>query len=68
MYADALDEKNLAKLGEKVAVAEAAIFQRLQELTKEADSSSERFELRQAAEKLLALKTDTLNFPRWREE
>ena len=66
IYANAVAEKNPEKLREKVTAAETAIFQRLQELTQESDSSGERSDLQKAAEALLALKTNTLKFPRWR--
>jgi hypothetical protein len=68
IYADAIAENNPEKLWEKVAAAEAAIFERLQELTQDADSGDERSDLRLATKTLLALKTDTLKYPPWRQE
>jgi hypothetical protein len=52
-YADAISEKYPETLRERVAAAEAAIFQRLQELTRDTDSANERSDLRQATETLL---------------
>jgi hypothetical protein len=56
-------------LKEKIAAAETAIFERLQALAaKNSHSqSAEVLELRKASEALLALKTDVLRFPDWRQ-
>jgi hypothetical protein len=69
MVAEAVSETDPRQLREKVAAAEAAIFQRLQRLaTSSKGSQTEMRELRAASDRLLALKTDVLKFPGWREE
>lgn len=66
---DAMSESNTERLKEKIAAAETAIFERLQALAaKNSHSqSAEVLELRKASEALLALKTDVLRFPDWRQ-
>lgn len=68
MVAEAVSETDPQQLREKVAAAEAAIFQRLQRLANSKGSHTEMRELRAASDRLLALKTDVLKFPDWREE
>ena len=63
---EALVEVNPVKLREKVAEAEAAIFQRLQALGQSSDSSGERYALQDASNALLTLKREVLKFPDWR--
>ena len=67
--AEVMSETDPQRLSQRVAAAEAAIFQRLQILA--ADSGgmpTELHELRDASDRLLALKTEVLNFPDWRQE
>jgi hypothetical protein len=63
---EALVEVNPDKLKEKVAEAEAAIFQRLQALRESSESAEERHALQDASNALLTLKRELLKFPDWR--
>ena len=65
---DALVEVNPDKLRDKVADAEAAVFQRLQALTSKSDSSEELHALQDASNTLLVLKREVLRFPDWKPE
>jgi hypothetical protein len=66
--ADAMSETNPEKLRDKIAAAEAAVFDRLQALAANSTSQpAEVGELREASETLLALKTSVLKFPDWRQ-
>ena len=65
---EAVVEVNPDRLKEKVAEAEAAIFQRLQALERGSDNSSERFALQDASNTLLALKREVLKYPDWKSE
>ena len=65
---EALVEVNPAKLKGKVADAEAAIFQRLQELAKDSQSASEIHALQDASNSLLVLKREILKYPDWKPE
>jgi len=69
LVAEAVAESIPKKLQEKIAVAEAAIFERLQALAANSHPhSAEIRELREASAALLALKTDVLRFPDWRPQ
>lgn len=69
MVAEVVSETDPQQLREKVAAAEAAIFQRLQRLAMNSGGShTEMRELRAASDRLFALKTDVLKFPDWSEE
>ena len=68
VFTAAMAEKDPQKLNDKVAAAEAAIFERLQHLTQNSHSGEERLALREASEALLALKTEVLKFPDWRQD
>lgn len=69
IVAEAMSESNPKTLPGKIAAAEAAIFDRLQVLATKSDSqSAEVRELREASEAILALKTNVLKFPYWRQE
>jgi hypothetical protein len=57
-----VDENQLKK---KVAEAEAAIFQRLQELDGSSNSDGERQALAHACHSLLVIKKEVLKFPDW---
>lgn len=65
-FSEAVKEKDPQKLQEKVAAAEAAIFNRLQSLTQGNGAEIEIIALREASDTLLSLKTDVLRFPDWR--
>lgn len=65
-FSEAVREKDLQKLQEKVAAAEAAIFTRLQDLAQGNGAEMEIMALREASNALLSLKTDVLRFPDWR--
>ena len=66
--AEAMSEPDPQQLPQRVAAAEAAIFQRLQLLTADPKASlADLRELREASDRMLALKTDVLKFPDWRE-
>lgn len=60
----ALHEFDLEKLKDKIAAAEAAIFQRFQELADETDHSEERMSLEGARNALRFLQTQNLGYPR----
>jgi hypothetical protein len=63
--ADALSEPSREKLSERIAAAEAAVFERLQVVaTNFLAPLPEVRELCKASQALLALKTDVLKFPR----
>ena len=66
MLHEALVEQDPERLKERVAEAEAAVFVRLQDLAQAQDSLAERNALQDASKALLALKRDTLKFPRWK--
>jgi hypothetical protein len=69
LVADAVAESSPKKLQEKIAVAEAAIFERSQALAANSHpQSAEVRELREASATLLALKTNVLKFPDWRPQ
>jgi hypothetical protein len=61
----ALMEIDLERLRQKVADAELAIFQRLQELASSPDGSGERSALDDASRALLVVKKETLKYPGW---
>jgi hypothetical protein len=68
VVADAMSESNPERLHDKIAAAETAIFERLQALATNSHShSAEVLALHKASEALLALKTDVLKFPHWRQ-
>ena len=65
----AVNEPEVEKLLERVHAAEIAIFNRLQELAKDANPpaslNAEREALDKAVKTLLSLKRDRLGFPDW---
>ena len=61
----ALIETDETQLKKKVADAEAAIFQRLQELADSSDSAEERQALADACHSLLVVKKEVPKFPVW---
>ncbi len=61
----AAGELDQTQLKRRIAEAEAAIFQRLQELAQERGSSEERQALSDASNLLLTLKREVLKFPDW---
>lgn len=71
--AEVLSEPSREKLSDRIAAAEiaaaeAAVFERLQALaTNSLAPLPEVHELCKASEALLALKTDVLKFPQWRQ-
>lgn len=67
----AVNESDSTKLLTRVHIAEAAIFNRLQELAKKTDDASVRAErkaITEAIRTLLTLKRDRLGFPDWKHE
>jgi hypothetical protein len=60
---DAIDEADLQKLPEKVAIAETAIFQRMQELVTSPDGNQESAAIREACKELLKIQTQRLKWP-----
>lgn len=62
---EALAELQPEKLKERIAVAEAAVVARLQELANETDAEAERQALLDVTSSLRFLKRDTLKFPDW---
>ncbi len=65
-YLDALVELDPEKLPERVASAETAIIQRMEQFTASPDSEVERRAVKDALDALYVLKRDKLNFPDWR--
>lgn len=63
LYQSCVSETNPAKLERLVFDTEDAIFLRLRELSTEAHLSDESLALKQAAQKLLELKTEKLGWP-----
>ena len=63
---EALVELDPQKLKDKVAKAEAAIFLRLQTLSRNSDEVAGKQALQDASLLLLSLKTEVLKFPDWR--
>jgi hypothetical protein len=59
---DAISEPDLQELAEKVALAETAIFQRVQELVSP-DGDHESAAIREACEELLKIQTQRLKWP-----
>ena len=64
-YAAALLETNVEKLSARVEAAEAAIFNRLQDLSQNSDSYTERQVIEDALKSLRVLKRDQLKYPDW---
>jgi hypothetical protein len=64
-YQDALVEGDPAKLLERVAEAEAAIFSRLQTLSENPDGRAEREAIQDAITALRVVKRETLAVPDW---
>lgn len=65
-WQDALLELDPKKLHQKVSDAEAAIYKRLQELSKDSiDHHEERLALSDAVSGLRTLKVEQLKFPDW---
>jgi hypothetical protein len=60
---EAIDETDLQKLPEKLYAAEAAIVQRMQELTTSPDGHYESEAIRQACKEILKIQTQRLNWP-----
>ena len=67
-YAEALLETNPQNLFERVEAAEAAIFNRLQHLSQDFDSFTERQVIEDALHSLRVLKRDELTFPDWEKK
>ena len=65
LCAEALTELNPEKLKQRIAVAEAAVVARLQELANATDGQVERQALLDVTSSLRFLKRDTLKFPDW---
>jgi hypothetical protein len=64
-YHAALLELNPEKLSARVADAEAAIFKRLQALSKSGDAHAEHQAIEAAVAALLVIKGERLAFPEW---
>ena len=64
-YREALLETDREKLSERVAEAEAAIFERLQQLSQSQDGQAERKAIQDAINALRFIKRDRLAFPDW---
>ncbi|HXN17063.1 MAG TPA: hypothetical protein VN875_01915 [Candidatus Binatus sp.] len=60
---DAISEPHLQKLAEKVAIAETAIFQRMQELVTSPGGNHESAAIREACKELLKIQTQRLKWP-----
>jgi hypothetical protein len=64
-YREALLETDHEKLSERIADAEAAIFDRLQQLSQSQDGQAERKAIQDAVNALRLIKRDRLAFPDW---
>jgi hypothetical protein len=60
---DTISEPDLQKPAEKVAIAETAIFQRMQELITSPDDDRESAAIREACKELLKIQTQRLKWP-----
>jgi hypothetical protein len=67
-YEEALLEVDREKLKQKLLKAEAAIFQRLQQLTNSSDSHAERQAIDDAISSIKVLKTQQLDYPAWKSK
>jgi len=67
-YQEALKEGDPFILSKKLTIAEAAIFERLQELRNSSDGHSEALTIQDALNALLAIKNEMLNWERLFEE
>jgi hypothetical protein len=65
---EAVVEINPEILKQKVAEAELAIFERLQELSGATDSAAERGALEDASNTLRVLKKEILKYPDWKSD
>ena len=63
LYLNAQREKGLERITTAVLAAEAAIFERWQELDQVSGHIEERKQLREACDELLILKTERLGWP-----
>jgi hypothetical protein len=64
-YQDVLLETDSEQLAERVADAETAIFNRLQQLSESQDSQGERQAIQDAIRALRVIERDRLGFPDW---
>jgi hypothetical protein len=64
-YQEALLEADPKKLSERVAETEAAIVERLQDLSDAQEGQAERQAIQDAIRALRVIKRDKLNFPDW---
>jgi hypothetical protein len=62
---EVLIEVDKGKLRERVMVAECAIYNRLQVLSRNPDSHTERQAIKDALEILRVIKRESLGFPEW---
>ena len=67
-YAAALVELDREKLPQRVAAAEAAIFNRLQAISQSTDHQAERQSIEDALAALRVLKRENLGFPDWEKK
>jgi hypothetical protein len=67
-YAAALVELDREKLPQRVAAAEAAIFNRLQAISQSTDHQAERQSIEDALAGLRVLKRENLGFPDWEKK
>jgi hypothetical protein len=67
-YEAALLELDREKLSERVAAAEAAIYERLQKISGKSDHQTERQAIEDALSALRVLKRDKLGFPDWEKK
>jgi hypothetical protein len=64
-YREALFEADREKLSERIAEAEVAIFERLQQLSQSQDGHGEHQPIQDAIRALRVIKRDNLAFPDW---
>jgi hypothetical protein len=63
LYLNAQREKGIARITNAILAAEAAIFERWQELGESQGHDEERSQLHEASDELLKIKTQKLNWP-----
>jgi hypothetical protein len=63
LYLNVLREKGIERITQAVGAAEAAIFARMQDLSEASDHTEEHKQLKEAADELLAIKTQKLGWP-----
>jgi hypothetical protein len=67
-YEAALEEQEPAKLKARIEAAEAAIYNRLQQISQNSDHHTERHVIEDALNSLRTMQRDVLGFPDWEKK